>query len=331
MPTAIRSPSPIASSASYAADSWPLPPSITIRSGTARRARARVDTDASPPRCIGREVVIEGGPGDAAARAAPLIRNFRKLAFFIRPSTPTTIDATVSRPWRVRDIEALDPPRHRRQREHRGSVSSASNGGGMAPAEARVVAPFPRCESPARPPAPVTALRHDHLHAPGVGLRQPRLHRVGVARSRPASGSPVARRASRRTAEARPGTTSASERRPGSVSQLHPLHHAPAAHREDVDHCAGRADLHTEDVAIGERRGLHLLRRSRRVCDGPHRVAELRGLLESLLSAAFAISSRRFSTNSSCAPSSRSPARPPTARRMLRSCRSPPRTARCSA
>ena len=50
---------------------------------------------------------------------SPRIRNFRYSDRFIRPSSHTTIEATVSAALDRRDVEALDAARNGRQRQHR--------------------------------------------------------------------------------------------------------------------------------------------------------------------------------------------------------------------
>ena len=300
------------------------------RSGreTARPARAACDSAAarlrasrrsrrctagsrdSRPRCRGRlgiGAVLELGVRSAAD---PRMRNFRYSPRRIRPSSHTTIDATVSLPWIV------EMSKHSMRRGSAGSAEHA-----LQRLE-RVVLRRRRLVEPRlvrergvavrelHEPALLAALRDDDAHA-SAGARPTATLRAPRARpARPARESPAARRAARRTA-ASPLRALRLRARPtigvASAPELDALDDAAAADLEHLDDDAGRAALQAEHVAVAELGRRHLLlpivqrlhgARSRRAAAPPPRTARRRRPRPSAPAAFLTSSSFRPSRNS---------------------------------
>ena len=132
--------------------------------------------------------------GSRASITFPRILNFRYSDRFMRPSSQTTIDATVSLPWIVEMSKhsirrgSDGQPEDDAQRLERVVV------GGDVLVEARLVGDLRVARREVEQAALLAALRHDQAHAaPGLA-RQPALEHLGVrlGKRRPAGGSPAA-------------------------------------------------------------------------------------------------------------------------------------------
>ncbi len=108
------------------------------------------------------------------------MRNFRYSLRLIRPSSQTTIDATVSLPWNRRDVEALDAARQRRQRQHRLQRLERVVLRRGRLVEAGLVGERRVAVREIDEAALLAALRHHDAHAPAGALRQPALERVAL-------------------------------------------------------------------------------------------------------------------------------------------------------
>ena len=193
MPTATRFARPSSSSAAYAADSCPLPPSISDQIGKRPALLEQLAVAPQHDFVHRREVVLAVGLGTRGwglaaglGRAAeppsrePLIRNFRYSARRIRPSSHTTIDATVSLPWIV------EMSKHSMRRGSAGSastccsVSSASYCAVCRLVEPRLVGERGVAVGEIDEAALLAALRHDDPHAAAGALGQPGLERLAL-------------------------------------------------------------------------------------------------------------------------------------------------------
>ena len=212
MPTATRFARPSSSSAAYAADSWPLPPSISDQIGKRSALLEQLAVAAEHDFVHRGEVVEESRLRLRAAAlvspsvriAAPPSRAIAELPILAPaacgrprrpPSTPPSRCPESSRCRSTRCAAAAPAAR-----APRCSVSSASYCAVVRLVEARLIGERGVAVGEIDEAALLAALRHDDAHAAAGALRQPALERLALVGLAPARESPAAPVAARRTA-----------------------------------------------------------------------------------------------------------------------------------
>ena len=182
-----------------------------------------------------------------------------------------------------RDVDALDPPRQRRQLQR---LLQPLEGHCLGQPAVLVAGPIGELGVAGRQvdqAAAVAALRDDDADPAFGPRRQPLLHHVGVFDRR--RDVDLARRdllfvellEGRGHHRLGPAGDLV-----GVAEQRDPLDHPAAPHLEHLDDRPAIADRHAEDVAVAEFGGRHLLLAGAERLHHPHRVAVVRRLLEPL-------------------------------------------------